>query len=61
MSDNHEQKKKGGVAQDKQHKRMRDAERERHKNAAPEQPGHDRPDYIEYKRGSAEDRTPKSV
>jgi len=61
MGDKHDQKKKHGIGQDKQHKRMHEAVEARHRNAGPEGPRHDREDYLKFKRGSANDTTPRSV
>lgn len=57
MSDKQDQKKKDGHRQDKQHKAMREAVAERHRNAAPPGETHDRGDYVQYKKGSENDRT----
>jgi hypothetical protein len=52
-----ERRKKDGKDAGKKRRRMREAEAQRHANAQPQRPQSDQPDVVEYKPGSASDRS----
>ena len=55
MANKEKAAKKAGQDTSKKRRRMRAAEVERHRNAAPKGPSHDRVDKIKFKRGSEQD------
>jgi hypothetical protein len=53
----HERKKKDGKDKGKKLRRMREDEARRRANTGPERPSTDQADVVDYKQGSAADRT----